>query len=135
RFRAPVVPVAGRPDGTLEVPAPPDTVGWWALGGRPGAARGTVLLAGHVDSRDRGLGAFAALYDVPLGAHAVVTGADGRRHTYVITARRAYRREALPRGLFSDTGRPRLALVTCTGTYDRARHRYAQNLVLIGEPG
>ncbi|GAA2716634.1 MULTISPECIES: class F sortase [Streptomyces] len=134
RFGAPVVPVAADADGALEVPPSPDTVGWWALGARPGAAEGTVLLAGHVDSRDRGLGAFAGLYAVRPGARAVVTGADGHRHAYVIVARRAYRKEQLPRDLFSGAGRARLALVTCAGAYDRARHRYAQNLVLFGEP-
>ncbi|WP_190132940.1 class F sortase [Streptomyces mashuensis] len=133
RFRAPVVPVAARPDGALDVPSSPDTVGWWALGARPGADRGTVLLAGHVDSRDRGLGAFAALYAVRAGTRVVVTSADGRRYTYVIVARRIYGKEALPPDLFADGRRARLALVTCTGRFDRARHQYTQNLVLLGE--
>ncbi|MGK5629989.1 class F sortase [Streptomyces sp. URMC 123] len=134
RLTARVVPVAHAPDGSLEVPEPPGDVGWWPLGAQPGAAEGTVLLAGHVDSQAHGPGAFAALHRVPLGARVEVTGADGRRHPYVVTARRVYRKADLPRGLFTATGPARLALVTCTGEYDAENRRYAENLVLFGEP-
>lgn len=133
RLRAAVVAVAADGHGALELPRPPGTVGWWALGARPGAARGTVLLAGHVDTREYGLGAFATLRRVPVGAVTVVTGADGHAHRYVVTERHSYAKEALPTDLFSATGPARLALVTCSGAYDRHRHRYAENLVLLGE--
>ncbi|WP_049714799.1 class F sortase [Streptomyces caatingaensis] len=133
RLVAAVVAVAADGHGALELPRPPGTVGWWALGARPGAGRGTVLIAGHLDTREYGPGAFAALRHVPRGAAVLVTGADGRAHRYVVTRRRSYAKEALPADLFSATGPPRLALVTCSGAYDRRRHRYAENLVLLGE--
>jgi hypothetical protein len=131
---APVVPVAAGLDGRLSVPEQVNRVGWWALGAVPGSTAGTVLLAGHVDSATAGLGAFAALWDVPLGAGVTVTGSDGTAHPYRITARRVYRRTALPADLFTGAGAPRLALVTCTGGYDRAAGRYRENLVLYGVP-
>ncbi|MGK5638050.1 class F sortase [Streptomyces sp. URMC 126] len=133
RFRAEVVPVAADPGGALELPRSPGTVGWWALGARPGAPEGTVLLAGHVDTREYGLGVFAELRDVPLGTRAVITDAEGHPHSYLITERRSYPKEALPPRLFTDRGPARLALVTCAGTYDRQRHRYTRNLVLLGD--
>lgn len=43
---APVIPVAA-PDGVLTPPDDPQTVGWWADGARPGAARGSALVTGH----------------------------------------------------------------------------------------
>ena len=58
--RAAVVPVLA-PGGALDVPADPQVIGWWSAGPRPGSAAGTVVLAGHVDTAERGLGAFAAL--------------------------------------------------------------------------
>jgi hypothetical protein len=131
---AALVPVAAGLDGNLQIPNPPSRAGWWALGAAPGSAGGTVLLAGHVDTAKHGLGAFAALWNVPLDTKVTVTSGDGLRHRYRITARRTYRRTALPADLFSGAVAPRLALVTCVGPYDRSAHRYADNLVLYGEP-
>ncbi|MGW0561540.1 class F sortase [Streptomyces sp. NPDC003016] len=134
RFEAALVPVAAAADGALVLPEEPGTGGWWALGAAPGASRGTVLVAGHLDTRESGPGVFAALHEWELGARVVLTAADGRAHTYRITARRSYRQEALPGDLFDSGGAPRLALVTCAGRYDRATGRYEDNLVLYGTP-
>ncbi|MFF0338573.1 DUF4142 domain-containing protein [Kribbella sp. NPDC004875] len=130
---AQVTPVATAPDGQLQVPTTKADVGWWAAGAAPGSAGGTVLLAGHVDTT-RGRGVFAALSEVPVGAKVAVTAGDGDVHWYRIVARRTYRQEALPSDLFHGAAKPRLALVTCTGSYDRKAHRYSQNLVLYGVP-
>ncbi|MFF8829657.1 class F sortase [Streptomyces sp. NPDC015131] len=130
----PVDPVTADAAGALAVPPSPARLGWWALGAPPGAPRGTVLLAGHLDSAAEGPGPFEALHDVPLGARAEVTAADGRRHTYRIVARRTHAKKALPRDLFTARGAARLALVTCAGDFDPATRAYAENLVLYGEP-
>ncbi|TDD29141.1 DUF4142 domain-containing protein [Kribbella turkmenica] len=132
-LEAPVMPVATARDGHLQVPKSTADVGWWAAGAAPGSAGGTVLLAGHVDSA-RGRGVFAALSKVPVGARVSVKSGDGDVHWYRIVARRTYRQSALPADLFRGAARPRLALVTCTGSYDRAAHRYSHNLVLYGVP-
>jgi Sortase domain len=131
---APVVPVAASLDGELQVPKTPSRVGWWALGAAPGAAGGTILLAGHVDAAGQGRGVFARLWDVPIGAQVTVIAGDGSRHRYEIVARRTYHRSALPSSLFAGSRTPRLALVTCIGEFDRATRRYSQNLVLYGVP-
>ena len=131
---AKVQPVATGGDGRLQVPKSPADVGWWAAGASPGSAGGTVLLAGHVDSVRRARGVFAALSQVPVGTKVAVTAGDGDVHWYRIVARRTYRQEALPADLFHGAAKPRLALVTCIGAYDRSTRRYAQNLVLYGVP-
>lgn len=130
----PVEPVTADTAGAMAVPTSPARLGWWALGASPGAAHGTVLLAGHLDSAAEGAGPFEALHDVPMGARAHVTAADGTRHTYKIVARRTHAKKALPADLFTPRGAARLALVTCTGDFDPDAHAYAQNLVLYGEP-
>ncbi|MET9802815.1 class F sortase [Streptomyces sp. NPDC006368] len=132
--RAPVDPVTADVRGALAVPESPARLGWWALGAHPGAARGTLLLAGHLDSAAEGAGPLEALHDVPLGARAHVTTADGARHTYRIVARRTYPKAGLPTDLFGAHGAPRLALVTCAGVFDPDAHAYADNLVLYGVP-
>jgi hypothetical protein len=131
---APLEPVAAGLDGYLHIPRPARRAGWWALGAAPGAEGGTVLLAGHVDGARRGSGVFARLWDVPVGTAVTVTGGDGGRHQYEITGRRRYRAENLPKDLFGGARGPRLALVTCIGSYDRRTRRYSDNLVLYGRP-
>ncbi|WP_228974865.1 class F sortase [Streptomyces sp. DH12] len=129
----PVDPVAGA-GAALDVPPSPSRLGWWALGAPPGAARGTLLIAGHLDSAEEGPGPFEALHSLPMGAYAHVAAADGTRHTYRIVARRTYPAGALPDDLFSAEGRPRLVLVTCAGAFDPDERVYAENLVLYGVP-
>ncbi|MET9323380.1 class F sortase [Streptomyces sp. NPDC003038] len=130
-FHARVIPVAARPDGSLTLPGQGSQGGWWALGAAAGAARGTVLIAGHVDTGE-GLGVFSTLHDLALGSSIDVTGANGRVYRYRITARRTYPRAQLPADLFSPEGVHRLALVTCSGAYDSRTSLYADNLVLYG---
>ncbi|MFJ8647156.1 class F sortase [Streptomyces sp. NPDC093546] len=132
--RTPVDPVTADTNGVLAVPESPARLGWWALGAHPGATRGTLLLAGHLDSADEGAGPLEALHEVPIGARVHVTTADGARHTYEIVARRTYPKADLPTDLFSADGVPRLALVTCAGLFDPDAHAYADNLVLYGVP-
>jgi hypothetical protein len=133
-LRAPVDPMDADGNGTLQVPEPASHVGWWVLGASPGAPTGTVLLTGHVDSWTSGLGVFAQLSRIPLGSVVDIEDSNGRDHSYVIRARRTYEKQKLPRDLFTDSGVPRLVLVTCTGPYDRTRQTYTRNLVLYAEP-
>ncbi|MET9294980.1 class F sortase [Streptomyces sp. NPDC003077] len=130
---ATVVPVATAAGGALNIPPGRDTAGWWALGAAPGDERGTVLIAGHLDT-PAGPAAFAALRPLALGQRVELATADGTAHAYRVTARRTYHRQDLPADLFTATGPARLALVTCTGSYDHARHRYTRNLVLYATP-
>ncbi|MFC8795669.1 class F sortase [Streptomyces cinereoruber] len=130
---AAVVPVAARPDGALNLPQDSRIGGWWALGAPAGAAAGTVLIAGHVDTR-QGLGPFAALHETRVGARIAVTGADAEVRFYQVTARRTYSQQKLPPDLFTRTGSYRLVLITCAGPYNRASGGYEKNLVLYATP-
>lgn len=139
RIRAPglharLVPVAARADGALDLPEDGRSGAWWALGAPVGAAAGTVLVAGHVDTRRGGLGAFAALHALGPGTPVEVVGANGHTYRYVVTARRTYPQRSLPRELFGRGGAHRLALVTCSGSYDEAAGGYDRNLVLYATP-
>lgn len=133
-FDAAVVPVLARADGALALPQDLHTGGWWPLGAQAGSAHGTVLIAGHVDSREDGLGPFAALHSMPTGARIEVTGADDAVRPYRITTRRTYTQDKLPADLFTRSGGHRLVLITCTGPYDHTTSRYQGNLVLYATP-
>jgi hypothetical protein len=131
---APVVPVGTGADGALVIPDPPQTVGWWAPGALAGSGSGTVVVAGHVDSRLEGVGALAVLPDLTVGEDAVLTGERGAVLRYRVVARREFVKAALPPDTFDRTGAPRLVLITCGGRFDRAIRSYEDNIVVYAEP-
>src|SRR4051794_39078635 len=132
---APVVPVGLHDDGALAIPDDVRQVGWWTGGSKAGEAFGSVVVAGHVDSAVRGIGVFAALRRLTPGQVVELDG-DGRALRYRITsATQVPQAEISSRaGIFSVDGEPRLVLVTCGGPFDRERHRYQDNLVVVATP-
>jgi hypothetical protein len=133
-LRAPVVAVTTGPEGTLVLPEPPSTVGWWSPSALAGGAAGTTVLAGHVDSLAGGLGALAVLRQVAEGEEVVLRGADGRTVGYRVTGRHQYAKAELPPEVFAAGGPPRLVLITCGGAFDRRTRHYADNVVVFAEP-
>jgi hypothetical protein len=120
--------------GMLGVPAGIRRGGWWRDGATPGAHRGTVLLAGHVDSALGGEGAFFNLHRVRRGDRVEVTGAGGETFGYKVVSIRMYAKNALPTSIYSRKGAPRLVLVTCGGPFDSATGRYRDNIVVTAAP-
>lgn len=132
---APVVPVTTDRRGALGVPADPRTTGWWTDSARPGAATGSVVLDGHVDSATRGLGAFFTLGQARPGDRVVVVNARRVPVAYRVVARRAYRKTALPTTeIFAQTTAPRLVLITCGGSFDHRTGNYLDNIVIYAVP-
>ena len=118
-------------DGQLQVPAQARQVGWWDGGAEAGDPFGSVVLAGHVDTRTEGLGFFARLRGIRPGEVVVLTGA-GHTASYRVASIRAVRKDALATrsGAFDQTVGHRLVLITCTGAYDASRGGYEDNLVV-----
>jgi hypothetical protein len=127
---APVVDAPVTAAGSLRVPDDPSRVGWWTGGAQPGAATGTLLLAGHVDDR-AGPGALFHLAQLSVGAAVYVDG-DRNRYGYRITARRTYLKQRLPATLFDRTTAHRLVLITCGGRFHD--DHYDDNVVVYAEP-
>ncbi len=132
---APVVSTGVDAKGALAVPESPREVGWWSGGAAPGAPYGTILLAGHVDSAEEGLGSLVDLSRTPVGATVTVRGAGGNSATYRVVARRSYPKATLPwRDLFRQDVPARLLLVTCGGEFDRRTGHYERNIVVFAVP-
>ena len=126
-----VVEVGTREDGLLDVPPDVDVLGWWEGGSRIGDPFGSVLLAGHVDSEDEGLGPSARLLTVERGDRVEVR-AGGRTLSYAVDSRRFVPLDDLasyPRVLSAD-GPARLTLVTCAPPFLPGRGGY-QNLAVV----
>lgn len=122
-------------DGQLQVPAKAQNVGWWDGGAEAGDPYGSVVLAGHVDTKTEGLGFFARLLDVRRGDVVVLRGA-GHMASYRVTSITSVRKDALATksGAFDQTTDPRLVLITCTGAYNRSDGGYEDNLVVTALP-
>ncbi len=132
--RAPVDPVLNQ-GGVLRPPDDPTRLGWWIGSALPGAGRGSVVIAGHVDSAQRGPGALFRLAELPAGGEISVLAAGGAPVTYRVTARQFYAKsQGLPPELFSFDGPPRLVLITCGGEFDETAGSYAENVVVTAEP-
>jgi hypothetical protein len=127
---APVLPVVAQ-GSSLDPPSDPQSLGWWAQGARPGAARGTALVTGHT-VHDGG-GALDDLEQLPVGAAVRVVTTRGRVD-YVVESVVVLDKDAIAReapGLFSQEVPGRLVLVTCEG-WDGTGYR--SNVVVTATP-
>lgn len=131
---APVRPVGVDARGGMAVPDDVRSVGWYRFGPAPGAA-GSSVLAGHVDDRLQGHGAFYRLGELSAGDEVRIGLADGAELRFRVTALERVDKDRLPvQQLFARTGPPRLTLVTCGGEFDRARGTFRDNVVVHAVP-
>lgn len=129
----PVIPIGVSPDGVLDPPADITTAGWWVAGPRPGGP-GRTVITGHIDSREAGLGAFAALDAVNPGDRVTVATADSRVVEYVVTARDEVEKSRLDPAILRGTTASDLLLITCIGVFDDATRSYESNLLITASP-
>ena len=121
--------------GEMAIPEDVRTIGWYRFGPAPGAAAGSAVLVGHVDSAEQGLGAFFGLPNLRRGDVISVTSADARVHRFRVVAREEFDKSVVPlASIFARDGAPRLTLVTCGGSFDRAARSYRDNIVVTAEP-
>jgi sortase (surface protein transpeptidase) len=126
----PLVRLGLEPDRTMQVPEDFGLAGWFAGGPAPGQP-GPAVIAGHVDSRT-GPAVFYRLRDLRPGDRIEVTGTDGTRLRFAVEATRSFPKSRFPTdAVFGPTPAAELRLVTCTGTFDRARGSYRDNLVVF----
>ena len=134
---APVIPVATMPGGELDVPRNPRVVGWWAAGAKPGAAKGTAILAGHINYAGV-QGVLAHIGTLNPGDLVYITGTSAgkrTRMTFKITGVRSYIKQTLPyKEIFDQNSIGRLALVTCGGPFDARTGNYLDNIVAFAVP-
>ena len=130
----PIVAVEVEDDGEMEVPEDVGDVGWYRHGPAPGEP-GAAVIAGHVDSREQGRGAFFDLRRLDVGARIEVTDSAGDVQRFDVVARRTYDKASLPDDmLFSRTGPSRLVLITCGGDFDQDARSYRDNVVVYAQP-
>ncbi|HEX8344346.1 MAG TPA: class F sortase [Actinoplanes sp.] len=117
-------------DGTVAVPERADIAGWYENGPRPGQP-GPAVILGHVDSRT-GPGVFLDLALLRPGAVVHVDRADRSTVTFRVTEVSRVPKADFPTDLvYAPTLQPTLRLVTCGGSFDKARRSYRDNVIVF----
>jgi hypothetical protein len=116
--------------GTLEVPRDPATAGWFSEGAAPGAL-GPAVIAGHVTWN--GVPAvFYRLGTLRHGDRVLVNRKDRRTAVFTVTRVARFSKSRFPtQAVYGEVDHAALRLITCGGTYDQARHRYLDNVVVF----
>jgi hypothetical protein len=134
--KAPIVKV-GTQNRELDIPLDPNTVGWWDGGARPGAHKGTAILAGHINYAGV-TGVLSRIGTLNPGDTVYVNGVHNKkkmRLTFHITGVRTYKKTVLPyKQIFDQKSVGRLAIVTCGGPFDSSTGNYEDNIVAFAVP-
>ncbi|MCX4969151.1 class F sortase [Streptomyces sp. NBC_00654] len=115
---APMMRLGLGADGSLDVP--PDgnrNIAGWYKDGVPPGARGTSIVAGHVDNA-RGPSVFYALGALKKGTRVEILREDGRTAVFSIDAIEVYESEGFPdQRVYGDSPHASLRLITCGGGF------------------
>lgn len=119
------------PQGAMAVPEGPSTVGWYALGPRPGE-EGSAVIAGHEGWKASQQAVFDKLYTLRKGDIVSVEDDRGTLTSFVVRDTQTYTEDGDTRTIFGSTdGKAHLNLITCEGTWDPLKKTYANRLVVF----
>lgn len=107
-------------DGSLDAPPADDRnlAGWFEDGTPPGA-KGTAVVAGHVDNAE-GPSVFYGLGSLKKGAGVEIDRGDGRTAVFAVDAVEVYENDAFPdKRVYGATPHASLRLITCGGGFTR----------------
>ncbi|MGW7684039.1 class F sortase [Kribbella sp. NPDC054772] len=135
RIDVPVVPVGVAADGQMQLPPNPATIGWYRFGPSTADTHGSVVLGGHVDSKQYGVGPLVRLRTLRAGAAVVIGLTDGTATTYRVQSVQDIPKTSMAFDqVFDRDGARLLRIVTCGGPYDPDRGGYQDNLVVTAVP-
>ncbi|MFD5893972.1 MULTISPECIES: class F sortase [unclassified Streptomyces] len=126
---APVTRLGLAKDGSLDVPpaGKGDVAGWYEDGTTPGA-KGTAIIAGHVDNA-RGPAVFYSLGTLKKGQRIEVTRQDGRTAVFTVDAVEVYDNDSFPdQKVYGKKDRAELRVITCGGGFSE-KTGYQGNVV------
>jgi sortase (surface protein transpeptidase) len=128
--RSRLVPLGLDKNGEMETPAP-DDAGWYTRGPSPGAL-GPAIITGHVTWNRPAI--FYRLGTMRRGDQVSVTRKDGRTAVFTVTRVTRFSKSRFPsHAVYGPIDHAGLRLITCGGTYDVARHKYLDNVVVFAK--
>ena len=114
----------------MQVPVRAADAGWFTRGATPGSL-GPAVIAGHVTWK----GAPAVFYRLGTmrpGDRVIVIRKDRRTAVFTVDRVARFPKSQFPsREVYGAIDHAGLRLITCGGTYDAARHRYLDNVVVF----
>jgi sortase (surface protein transpeptidase) len=123
-----LVPLGLHSDGKMKLPDPP-VAGWFTGGPTPGAL-GPAVITGHVTWN--GPAVFYRLGSMRRGDQVIVKREDGKTAVFTVSRVARFSKSRFPsRAVYGTIDHAGLRLITCGGTYDAARHRYLDNVVVF----
>ncbi|MEW1810993.1 class F sortase [Pseudarthrobacter phenanthrenivorans] len=130
----PVVPAGVSGGGAMEIPDVFDRAAWYKFGPAPGAAEGTAVIAGHIDTTsDRA--PFSALKSLAAGTLIRVGREDAPALTYRVVRVELMAKDRFDSGsVFRRHGPHELKLVTCGGRWLDERMDYSDNVIVTAAP-
>lgn len=130
----PVKRVGVTKEGDMELPETTKEVGWYRFGPHPSSARGTTVLAAHVDTRAEGLGPFSRLREAEKGDEVSIVDEAGRKRLYRVADVTSLSKKKIDWDqVFDRRGHPRLVMITCGGAYDQ-NGGYRDNVLVTAFP-
>jgi hypothetical protein len=128
--RSRLVKLGLKDDGEMQTPADPAVAGWFTGGPTPGAL-GPAVIAGHV-TWNGAREVFYRLGSLRPGDEVTVTRKDGKTAIFTISRVARFSKSQFPsRAVYGRIDHAGLRLITCGGTYDAARHKYADNVIVF----
>lgn len=133
KIDAPVVYLGLTTGGDMAVPGSAEDVGWYKYGPLPGND-GSSVVDGHVVGSRGQRGVFADLNQLQKGDNLSVIDGQGRTATFTVRESQSYDPQADATAVFrSSDGKAHLNLITCSGDWDAAQHRYLERLVVFAD--
>lgn len=115
--------------GAIQVPRTTTVAGWYGGSPRPGAI-GSAVIGGHVNSY-AGPGIFFRLRLLHRGDRVYVRQAGGRLAVFRVSSVRRYLKARFPTAeVYGAVPTAQLRLITCGGSFDRARGSYLSDVVV-----
>lgn len=119
--------------GHVAVPSNYTDAAWYRYGALPGQP-GTAVFDGHVDNGLSLPGVFKHLDSLQAGDDIYIQTSSGASLHYVVSDTRLYPYQEVPMGeIIAKTGLPRLALITCDGTWEQGQRTYDHRLVVYAD--
>ena len=119
-------------DGNMSVPNNVIDAGWYKYSALPGNT-GTAVIAGHLDGLRGEPGVFSNLSKLAPGDTILVTESNGVSVSFIVRATKRYPQTEQPTEVFTSTSGSHLNIITCTGSWDRSEHRFAERLVVFAD--
>jgi LPXTG-site transpeptidase (sortase) family protein len=116
--------------GNMAVPTNYTDVGWYKYGALPGA-KGSAVIAGHLDNGFGQPGVFKRLTELQVGDEVIVTDQEGNRLYFEVTHfGKLESTTENTEDVFADVGEARLNLVTCEGEWIPEIKSYAERRIV-----